>query len=133
MKFLKNAAIIMLVAILCLGCTACHPKNEVAVTVGEYEFTSGYYLCTLIFADMEARGKVDEKLAEDKDYDATKEVNYLKQKIDKKDFSKWVKDTAMDNPCKLRANNCSDSCSKCHKSCSFPLKSSRTYVNPQST
>ena len=103
MKFLKNAAIIMLVAILCLGCTACHPKNEVAVTVGEYEFTSGYYLCTLIFADMEARGKVDEKLAEDKDYDATKEVNYLKQKIDKKDFSEWVKDTAMDN-LKLIAN-----------------------------
>lgn len=103
MKFLKNAAIIMLVAILCLGCTACHPKNEVAVTVGEYEFTSGYYLCTLIFADMEARGKVDEKLAEDEDYDATKEVNYLKQKIDKKDFSEWVKDTAMDN-LKLIAN-----------------------------
>ena len=103
MRFLKNAAIIMLVAILCLGCTACHPKNEVAVTVGEYEFTSGYYLCTLIFADMEARGKVDEKLAEDEDYDATKEVNYLKQKIDKKDFSEWVKDTAMDN-LKLIAN-----------------------------
>ncbi len=97
MKFLKNAAIIIMVAIMALGCTACHPKNEVAVTVGEYEFTSGYYLCALVFADMEARGKVDEKLAEDEDYDATKEVNYLKQKIDKKDFSKWVKDTAMDN------------------------------------
>ena len=97
MKFLKNAAIIMLVAIMALGCTACHPKNEIAVTVGEYEFTSGYYLCALTFADMEARGKVDEALSEDEDYDATKEVDYLKQKVEDKDFSKWVKETALQN------------------------------------
>lgn len=97
MKLLKNIAALLLVAILAFSFTACHPKNEVAITIGEYEFTSGYYMCALVFADMEARGKVDEALAEDEDYDATAEVNYIKEKVEDKDFSEWVKDTALQN------------------------------------
>lgn len=97
MKLLKNIAALLLVAVLAFSFTACHPKNEVAVTIGEYEFTSGYYMCALVFADMSARSKVDEELAKDKDYDANAKVDYIKQKVEKKDFSKWVKDTAIDN------------------------------------
>jgi hypothetical protein len=85
---------------------ACHPKDEVAVTVGDVEFTSAYYMCALINADNEARSLVDEALAEKKEKDdkdssststATEEVDYYSEKVEGKKYVDWVKARAIEN------------------------------------
>ncbi len=94
-----TAAVLVMIMVLCVA--GCHEKDEVAVTIDGVEFTSAYYMCALIMADSEARQKVDEKLAEEKEDDktstATEEVNYFKQKIDKKKFTDWVEDRAIES------------------------------------
>lgn len=101
MNFIKKITAALLVVLMALTVVACHPKDEVAVTVGDVEFTSAYYMCALIFADSEARQKVDEQLAEkseDKESTtSTEAVDYYKQKIDKKKYIDWVEDKAIEN------------------------------------
>lgn len=102
MSLIKKIAAIMLAVMMVMSVAACHPKDEVAVTVDGVEFTSAYYMCALIFADSEARSKVDEKLAEEKKDDeetstSTEKVDYYKQKIDKKKFVDWVEDRAIES------------------------------------
>lgn len=101
MNLIKKIAAVLLAVMMVMSFAACHPKNEVAVTVDGVEFTSAYYMCALIFADSEARSKVDEKLAEEKKDDeetttSTEAVDYYKQKIDKKKFVDWVEDRAIE-------------------------------------
>ena len=66
MKNIKRIIAAALVSVMALGFTACHKKDETAVTVGKVNFTSAYYMCALINADSEAKSKVKESLSDSK-------------------------------------------------------------------
>ncbi|MEE1239519.1 MAG: hypothetical protein UHO61_06305 [Acutalibacteraceae bacterium] len=93
MKNFKRVFALALVLVMAITVAACHPKDEVAVKVGDIEFTSAYYMCALINADSEAKSKVEEELSEDESAD---DIDYYSKKIDDKDFVTWVEDTALD-------------------------------------
>ena len=63
MKALKRLFVILLAVAMIVTVVGCHPKDEVAVTIGDFEFTSAYYMCALMAADSEAKSKVDEAKA----------------------------------------------------------------------
>lgn len=94
MKNIKRAFAAALVAVMALTFTACHKKNEIAVTAKDVEFTSAYYMCALINADSEAKNKVQESLTEEEQKAET--INYYSKKIDNKEYKTWVKDKALD-------------------------------------
>ena len=49
MNTLKRTLALMLCVLLTITCLAgCHQKGEIAVKIGEIEFTSGYYACALV-------------------------------------------------------------------------------------
>ncbi len=93
MKNIKKilAAALVLVMVLCF--TACHKKDEIAVRVGDVEFTSAYYMCALISADSEARAEVEENL---KEGESTDDIDYFSKKIDGKKYVDWVEDRAIE-------------------------------------
>lgn len=98
MSMFKKIAAACLALLTVLSLAACHPKDEVAVTVGDYEFTSAYYMCALIFADMEAQDEAYNLAmsGEAEGVDVTKEDYIYDVKIDGKEYEAWVKDEAMD-------------------------------------
>ncbi len=90
MKLMKNIIALVIVCIMAFSITGCHKKNEIAVTVNGYEFTSGYYMCALVNAYFEGQSTI---------YDSktnTTDIDYFKEKIDGKKFADWVKDRAID-------------------------------------
>ena len=91
MKLIRNIIAVVIAFVMAFSVTGCHKKNEIAVKVGDVEFTSAYYMCALINAYSEAQGKVQEN-AEDSD----DEIDYFKEKIDDKKFETWVKDRAIE-------------------------------------
>ncbi|MBQ8204023.1 MAG: hypothetical protein IJZ75_07080 [Clostridia bacterium] len=102
MKIITRIAALALALIMCLSFAGCHQKDEIAVTIEGNDFTAAYYLCALVFADGEARTKVDEELSGDVDA-AAEGIDYHKQSIDNKDFVTWVEDTAILNLKKVAA------------------------------
>ncbi len=92
MKNIKRILAAALVLVMAVSAAACHPKDEVAVKIGDFEFTSAYYMCALINADSEAKSKVKEGLSED---EAAEDVDYYSKKVEDKDFVKWVEERAM--------------------------------------
>ncbi len=92
MKIFKKLCAILLVGILALSVVGCHEKDEIAVTVDGVKFTSAYYMCALINAKSEAQSKVYENLS---DKEKQEEIDYFSKKIDKKSFSDWTKDRAI--------------------------------------
>ena len=100
MKSIKRIIAAALVSVMALSFTACHKKDENAVTVGKVKFTSAYYMCALINADSEAKSKVKESLSDSK---STTDIDYYSKKVDNKDFVKWVEDTALENLKKIAA------------------------------
>lgn len=101
MKMLKRIFAAALAGALALTFTACHKKDEIAVTVGDVEFTSAYYMCALINADSEAKTKVQEGLSDEEK--SSSEIDYYSKKIDDKPYVEWVEDTAMNNLKKIAA------------------------------
>lgn len=101
MKNIKRLTALVLTLFVIFTLAGCHGKDEVAATAGDTTFTSAFYMCALIDADMEARSKVDEAKAEEKKdtssatSSATEETNYYEEKIDGKTFAQWVKDAAI--------------------------------------
>ena len=94
MKNIKKVFALALVLVMALMFTACHEKGEIAVKIGDIEFTSAYYMCALINADSEAKYRVESELSDD---ESTDDVDYYSKKIDDKDFVTWVEDTALDH------------------------------------
>ncbi len=95
MNMLKRIFALTLCLVLAMGClTGCHEKGEIAVTIGDVEFTSGYYACALVFSDSEARVKVEEELS--KKGALPKEIDYWEQKVENKDYEQWVRDDALE-------------------------------------
>lgn len=94
MNNLKRFFALVLCLALMVTCFAgCHKKGEVAVKIGDVEFTSGYYACAFVLADAEARTKVEESLSED---ELSGEIKYWKHKIDKTEYAEWVQKTAIE-------------------------------------
>ncbi len=94
MKTMRKIIALAMVALMVLSLSAClHKKDEIAVTVADVEFTSAYYMCALINAKSEAQSKVYEELS---DEEKQQEVDYFSKKIDKKKFSDWVEDRAIE-------------------------------------
>lgn len=89
MNLLKKLLAFSLCALMIISFSGCHKKNEVAVTVDGIEFTSAYYSCALIFADLDAKAILDEDAKEGET------VDYYKKKIDGKKFEEYVKDEAI--------------------------------------
>ncbi len=94
MKNLKRMLAMALVLLMLFSFAGCHKKNEIAVTVGDVEFTSAYYMCALINADSEAKTLVNESLEED-DKSSSEEIDYFSQKVEGKDYVEWVEQKAM--------------------------------------
>ena len=96
MKTLRKLLAVVLVLIMVCSLSACiHKKDEVAVTIGDVEFTSAYYMCALINADSEAKQKVQEgELTEEEQ--SSGEIDYYSKKIDDKNFVTWVEERAIE-------------------------------------
>ncbi len=93
MNMLKRifALMISLCMVFCLS--GCHKKGEIAVKIGDVEFTSGYYACALVFADTEARAMVEDDLSEDGDLPS--EIKYWNYEVEDTDYTEWVEKTAL--------------------------------------
>lgn len=109
MNTFKKLLGLLLACVMIFTFAACHPKDEVALTVGDVEITSALYMAALISADGEAKTKIDEKKAEDSSSDASSStssavtsstvssaIDYLKEKVEDKDYSTWVKERAIE-------------------------------------
>ncbi len=94
MNTAKRILALALVILMALSLTACHKKGEIAVKINDYEFTSGYYACALVFADTHARSLVEESLDEDED---TTDIDYYKHEVEDTDYVEWVEETALTN------------------------------------
>ena len=105
MNILKKAFALLLALVMVFSFTACHEKDELAVTVKNgdktIEFTSAMYLCALMNADGEAYQKAQTQITEAK-VDTTNMTSdqyvalVYSQKLDEKDYVTWVKDRAKD-------------------------------------
>ena len=96
MKFFKKFIAVFCALTLVSTLTACHKKDEVALTIDGIDITSALYLNALLESDMEARAKVDEQLAESEDESVQAgTVDYFTQSIDGKKFETYVKDKAI--------------------------------------
>ena len=102
MKTIKRIAALVLVAAMVLSLAACHKKNEIAVTVGDVEFTSAYYMCALIGADSEAKSLVYEGLS-DEEKNGYEAPDYYSKKVEDKDYVTWVEEKAMSELEKIAA------------------------------
>lgn len=94
MKNIKKIVAAVLALVMILSFAGCHPKDEIAVTIGDVEFTSAYYMCVLMAADSEAQSKVYETLS-DTEKQSTN-IDYDSKKIDGKKYSDWVEDRAIE-------------------------------------
>ncbi len=95
MKTIKKIAAVILVFIMALTAVGCHPKDEIAVTINDYEFTSAYYMCALINAYSDGQSEVYNSLSSE-EQQSGEEIDYFSKKIDDKDFETWVKDRAIE-------------------------------------
>ncbi|MBR4973441.1 MAG: hypothetical protein IKY45_03140 [Clostridia bacterium] len=95
MKNLKRILSVLLILVIACSFAGCHKKGEIAVKIGDIEFTSAYYMCALVNADNEARNMVYEELT-DEELNGEVEVNIYSKKVEDKKFVDWVEDTAMD-------------------------------------
>ncbi len=93
MKAVKRLFALILVLALAVSCAACHPKDEIALTIGDDDVLAAFYLCALIQADGEGQEKVTEQLTAAGE--STTDVNYKKQKIDDVPYYTWVKNRAV--------------------------------------
>lgn len=92
MKLMKNIIAVVIALIMALSVTACHKKDEIAVTVNGFEYTSAYYMCALINAYSEGQSEVYDAMGDK----ASTDVDYFKQKLDGKKFEVWVKERAIE-------------------------------------
>ena len=93
--FKKLIAVILTLAVL-MTMTACHKKDEVALTIDGINITSALYMNALIECDMEAKTRVDEELSEKSEETQTEEVDYFAQTIDNMSYVDYVKAEALE-------------------------------------
>lgn len=98
MKAIKKFIALSLGLALVASLTGClHKKDEIAVTIGDVEFTSAYYMCALINAKAEAQQEVSNgDSLTDEETAGTVEIDYFSKKIDNKSFTEWTEDHAIE-------------------------------------
>lgn len=98
MRVFKKLTAVVLALVMVLSLSACiHKKDEIAVTVGDVEFTSAYYMCALMSANSEGQQKVSESDdLSDAEKNGEVEIDYYSKKIEKKSFVKWVEERAIE-------------------------------------
>jgi len=94
MKTIKKIAALLLVVIMALTVVGCHKKDEIAVTIDGIKFTSAYYMCALVNANMEAKNLVAESLTDEEKQET--EIDYFSKKVEDKKFVDWVEDKAIE-------------------------------------
>lgn len=91
MKLLKKSVAIILAVVFTLTLTACHSKDEVALTIEGIDIKTGLYLNALVDCDSDARVRVDEQLANKESESATnEETDYYSQQIDGLSYTEYV-------------------------------------------
>ena len=94
MKMLKKALAVVLAIVFVLSLAACHPKDEVAVSTGDYTLTSAVYSYYLTMADRSAKYTIstsDSYNTQDPNFDL------YKQTIDGKSYEDYVKAQALED------------------------------------
>lgn len=88
-KILKRVLALSLCAVMIFSVAGCHRANERALKIDKSEYTTAFYSCALVFADMEGQQLVSDTLGED----AAKD--YLNQTLEGVDYKTWVKNKAI--------------------------------------
>ncbi len=88
-NIIKRVVALSLCFLLVFGLTACHKAGEKALIIGEEEYTSAFYSCALIYADLEGQQLVYDTLGEEAAMD------YLNQTLDGVNYTTWVKNRAI--------------------------------------
>ena len=104
MKLLRKSVAAGLALLMVFALSACHSKDETALTIDGCQITSALYMYTLMEADSEARTKVDESKSDSTSSDSTSSdsasstdtTDYYSEKIDGKSFNDWVKNRAIE-------------------------------------
>mgnify|MGYP006974678060 CR=1 FL=1 len=105
MKLFKKSIAIILAVVFVLTLTACHSKDETALTIENEKITSALYLNALIDCDTEAKQRVDDQIAAEKEAnktenseetEETEETDYYAQTIDGLSFTEYVKEKTID-------------------------------------
>lgn len=94
MKNIKRLLSVMLILVLAFSFAGCHQKDETAVTIGEWKFTSAYYMCAFLQANDQAQAIVQQSLTEEESANA--DFDYTSKKVEDKEYETWVKDTAIE-------------------------------------
>lgn len=101
MKKFRSFALVLMCVAMVLSLAACHPKDEIAVTITDgkdsVSYTSAMYMYALMEADMAARTEIESKATDKED------IDYYSKKIDGKKFVDYVKDEALVNLKKFAA------------------------------
>ena len=93
MKLFKKSIAIILAVVFTLTLTACHSKDEVALTIEGIDIKTGLYLNALVDCDSDARVRVDEQLAaaeQESGSTSTEETDYYSQQLDGLDYKEYV-------------------------------------------
>ncbi len=94
MKNIKRLLSVMLILILAFSFAGCHKKGEIAVTIGEWKFTSAYYMCAFLQANDQAKAIVQQSLSQEEAN--SEDIDYTSKKVENKEYQTWVKDTAIE-------------------------------------
>lgn len=103
MKNFKKIVSAALTVAMLLTLSACHGKDEVAVTIDGRDIKSALYLNALIDCDSEARSRVDEETAAETEKNETseetktsEETDYYSKTLDGLSFAEYVKTKAIE-------------------------------------
>ena len=103
MKIFKKIVSAALTVAMLLTLSACHGKDEVAVTIDGRDIKSALYLNALIDCDSEARSRVDEETAAETEKNETseetetsEEIDYYSKTLDGLSFAEYVKTKAIE-------------------------------------
>ncbi len=95
-SFARLLSLILAITLVVTCFAGCHKKNEVALEIGNIEIKSSTYSCLLIQAYQEGMQKIAERDEKEGNETATYEEGYIKEKIEDKPFTDWVKDRAIE-------------------------------------
>lgn len=93
MNILKKTVAILLTAVFVFSLSACHPKDEVAISSGDYKITSAMYSYYLVMADADAKQLINSSDEYDTKADGFK---YTDQTIEGKKYTDYVKEKALE-------------------------------------